>query len=996
MAVAMAIVAVLMSGIAAAGRLPLGRMPDVAVPRVVVESRMPGLPAEEIRSVIAVPLEDALASVRGLTGSASVSRDGRVVTTLDFAWGEDPTRAAGRVREAIDAVYGSLPEGAEKPVVLPFDADAEALLVVSIRPLDGDMAYARRLAEYEGRARLRRVVGSGGVVVAGGREREAAVSVDMERAAAVGLTVAAIARVVAAECVDIPAGSIREGELELVAVAKGQASSVPGLADIVAAGPSGPFRISALADVAERDAPRKSVFVADGEECVALELYRRKGADPVSTARAARAAVAAMAEEFRGSVEIRVVKDSSVAISSSIRGLAIAGAIGAAAAAGALFLMLRDLRAGALVAASIPLSVAATLGALSALGRSLNGMSLGGISLAIGMISDNAVIVVDALSSRCAGSERPSASRVADVTMTAFSGTFGSMSTTAVVFVPVIFLPGPIGGLFGDLAVSIVIANVAGWLIAVFALPAAFRVAWSPASGRPDRRRGSSYRRALSFAMRRPRLVLAAASAAALAGGLLVAGREVSFMPDDAVEELAVVASFPEGLCLDAVAGYARKLSAVLSSVSGIACAYGQAGAEDDDAIKRMDPDYSVSTLTVHCPTLASAATDRLVADTLEAAKGALGADVVVTVEIPADPAAVMLGLENGSRIAAKGDSPEKAKAVADTIEARLSAQDPDALDFVARSPAGAKARIRMAPDREASAALGVTLADATRGVRAATEGVVVAALGTGGRELPIRVVGGATGDVMDPGRVPVSVSSGTTVPASAIARFTRASGDSTLARLDRSDIVYLEPRARPGAERRLDAAVEAVLSRSPDASMVGESAFRTYGAAMRGAMLMVLVLLYLTLGAQFESPSLPLVIMATIPLAMAGAGPALVVAGIGLDSGSVLGLVVLFGVVVNNAILLYEASSLKRADGLGPGAAAYSGAVERARPVLATTLTTVAALLPLCLSGGGSAQRSMSVAMTGGLVASTALTMFVSPVLFAALGRPEAHGARP
>lgn len=98
----------------------------------------------------------------------------------------------------------------------------------------------------------------------------------------------------------------------------------------------------------------------------------------------------------------------------------------------------------------------------------------------------------------------------------------------------------------------------------------------------------------------------------------------------------------------------------------------------------------------------------------------------------------------------------------------------------------------------------------------------------------------------------------------------------------------------------------------------------------------------------------------------------------------------------MNNAILLYEASSLKRADGLGPGAAAYSGAVERARPVLATTLTTVVALLPLCLSGGGSAQRSMSVAMTGGLVASTALTMFVSPVLFAALGRPEAHGARP
>ncbi|PKL26501.1 MAG: hypothetical protein CVV47_00795 [Spirochaetae bacterium HGW-Spirochaetae-3] len=992
----MALVALLMSGIGAAATLPLGRLPDVSVPRVVVESRMPGLPAAEIRSIIAIPLEDALASVKGLARSSSVSRDGQVITTLDFGWGEDPSKAAGRVRESIDAVYGSLPEGAEKPIVLPCEPGAEALIVASIRPLDGDMAYARRLAEYEGRARLRRVVGASVVVVTGGREKEAVVSVDMERAAAIGLTVADLARALAAECVDIPAGSIREGELELVAVAKGRASSVSGLAEIVAAGPSGPFRISALADVVERDARRKSVFVADGEECVALEFYHRKGVDPVSTANAARRVIEGMAEEFGRDAEIRIVRDSSIAIASSIRGLAIAGSIGAVAAAAALFLLLHDPKAGVLVASSIPLSVAATLGTLKVLGRSLNGMSLGGVSLAIGMISDNAVIVLDALSSRfSSGSRRPTAGQIADAAMTTLQGTFGSMSTTAVVFVPVVFLPGPIGGLFGDLAVSIIIANVSGWLIATLALPAAYRVAWSAASRPPAEPFEAGYRRALTFAMRRPRLVIAAALAAAVAGTAMVASKDISFMPDDAAEELVVVAMFPAGTGLEAIVDAAKSLSAALSAVSGVSCAYGQAGSEDDDAIKRIDPDYSASTLTVRCRALASANTERLGSELLDAARGTLSADVVVAVEIPADPAAIVLGLEKGARIAAKGDSPEEARAVADSIEASLFEAARGALDFVVRCPAGAKARIRMTPDREASASLGVTLMDATRGVRAATEGVVVASLEFGGRELPIRVVADGSGSAIDPRSVPVAVSSGTTVPASAIARFTRTEDDATLARMDRSDIVYLEAKALAGAERRLAAATKAVLSRSPDASMSGESAFRTYGASMAGAMLMVLVLLYLVLGAQFESFSLPVVIMATIPLAMAGAGPALAVAGIGLDSGSVMGLVVLFGIVVNNAILLYEASSAKRAIGLGPATAAYAGAIERSRPVLATTLTTVVALLPLCLSSNGSAQRSMSVAMTGGLVASTALTLFVSPIAFAARGRPKAAGAR-
>jgi len=154
------------------------------------------------------------------------------------------------------------------------------------------------------------------------------------------------------------------------------------------------------------------------------------------------------------------------------------------------------------------------------------------------------------------------------------------------------------------------------------------------------------------------------------------------------------------------------------------------------------------------------------------------------------------------------------------------------------------------------------------------------------------------------------------------------------------------------------------------------------------GSVILVVVLLYLTLGAQFESFRLPPLIMATIPLAMAGVGPALALTGLGLDSGSVLGLVVLFGVVVNNAILLYETTSARRTAGLGAAQAAYAGASERVRSIIATTVTTMVALLPVCIMSRDATGRSMSIAMFGGVAASAALTLFVLPIVFA-------HGRR-
>ncbi len=986
----MALLAIVLAGTMAAIKLPLGRLPDISVPRIIVEALMPGLPAAEIRTLVAIPLEDSLASAKGLMKSSSISSDGRAVIVLDFAWGEDILRAAGRVREILDSSYPSLPEGASKPGVLLADPDLEPLLVVSLMPKNGDLGFTRQLAEHEVKARLRHIEGAGTVNIMGGMIREAVVVVDMRRAAARGLTVYDFARAVSTEITDTPAGSLREGAIEYIALARGSVSTVEELGGIVAPGQNGTFRVSDLATVSERDAPRRSLFVSRGKECVGIELYRNSGADPVATARRARVALAQLDAEFGRDVEITVLRDSSVSIASSIRNLALAGATGALIAACVLFLLLGNLKVGLLVAGSIPVSVAATLCILHMLGRSLNSMSLGGISLAIGMISDNAVVVLDALTGRFAtASHRPDADETAVAAATMLSGTLGSMLTTAVVFIPVFFLPGAIGGLFGDLAISIIIANIAGWCVAMLALPALYRSTWTTSPKRGRLLLEPRYRRFLKATMRKPVVAAGCATCLALGGGVLVMTRPVLFMPQEAATELLVTVMFPAGTDPDGIAEAALSLSGSLSSVTDIASVYGSAGAEAEDAARRADPSFAREKLVLVCSLATGADIDDVKANLLDDAMACIPG-LAIEIGLPADPAARLLGLDGAAVLAVRGETTAEAADRADRFEQAVSRQSGSALGSVGRFPSGTKTRIVIQPRRAAAAALGMTLSDAAMAIRAATQGVKAAVLERDGRETDVRILAGAlhgadaAHSMAEVCNVPVHVTVGNPVPAIRIAAFERTQGEASYARLDRADVVYLEPRAVPGKLKEVNRAVEVVLSASVAVARSNESAFRIYGRAMAGAVILVLVLLYLTLGAQFESFGLPLTIMSTIPFAMAGVGPALFLTGTGLDTGSIMGLVVLFGVVVNNAILLHEASSARRQAGAGAVCAAFAGASDRVRPVLATTLTTVVALLPMCLSATGAAQRSLAIAVLGGLTASTALTLFIVPLIFA------------
>jgi len=988
-AVIMVVAAVMLAGGNAALSLPMSSLPDIQVPRVVIEANMAGLPAEQIRSLLAIPLEDGLASAKGLARLSSVSRDGSAVLTLDFQWGQDSARTTGRVREIIDAVYPALPDGADRPTVAAADSGLDPL-IVSISAVDGDLASARHFADHEVRSQMRRIDGVGSVTVLGGVQREIAVSVDMRKAAMRGLSVDNVARLFSSELADIPAGSLRDHDLELVIVARGRPGSTAELATVVAAGPAGPVRLSDIASVHERDAPRGSIFVVDGAECVALEIYPGSGSDPVAGAKRIKAAIADLKARYGDDFAIRIVHDAAAPVAMAIRSLALAGMVGSLAVALVLLVFLDDYRAGLLVAMTIPVSAIAALGIVALSGRSLNTMSLGGISLAIGMISDNAVVVIDALSSEFqARSERPDAGSIAAIVGTTTMGTFGSTATTAVVFIPVLFLPGAIGGLFGDMALSLLAANTGGWLCANLVVPSLYRVVWMSRRASRTRRLERGYRHLLAMAMRRPIVVLGAALMLAGIGTLIVATRALSFLPTDSADRLNVMVDFPPGTDPDAMHGIAPLLSSALCGIPGIQTCFGSAGAEAGDTRRHADPEYMRESLVLVCEMHEHIDTESMQSILLAEARRILPLDAVVRVVVPPDQAARLLGLDGHASLAVSGETHAAADAAADAVIARLRAECGDSPLDVRKTPAGRRTRIIMRPDRQALAMLGISAATISSSLRTATAGAKVSTMELTGREAPIVVFASGAGyadragSLEEAAHVPILVHE-SMIPISVLARFDMRGSDASIARLNRADVVYLEPTAVRGAQARLNASIDRIMRSDLRLARADESAFDRYAGAMSGSVILVVVLLYLTLGAQFESLGLPPLIMATLPLAMAGVGPALALAGLGLDSGSVLGLVVLFGVVVNNAILLYETTSARRSAGISAAQSAYAGASGRVRSILATTLTTMVALLPVCIMSRGATGRSMSVAMLGGITASAALTIFVLPIVFA------------
>jgi multidrug efflux pump subunit AcrB len=988
----MSLAALLLAGLYSLSVLPLQRLPDYSFPRVTVETRYPGMGAEDIRSIVTVPIEDALSSVKGLRRIRSVSRDDASLVLLDFAWGSDSGTASVLVREAIDAVYPGLPEGVQKPAVIPGDPEEEPQIVVSVSSPHGE-SFARNLAEYEIRSRLRRVSGASAVVLLGGELPELEVQADLPRAVSRGFSPADIAVLLASETSSIPAGNAREGDRELVVVSSGRPESAGELAALVLPSAKGPLALKEVGKVVAGTAGKKSLFISAGGNGAALEVYRRPGADPLRLSREVRKAVDEAAALFGKDAGITVVWDEAPSIAGGMLNLFLSACFGSAAVAGVLFYSLRRFSYSLLAGLSIPLSASASLSVLALGGASLNGMSLSGIALGIGLVSDTSVIILDLLH-KTFGAEkaRPGFAELGRTAASVAASSLGGTLTTALVFLPVLFLPGPLGSLFGDLSVSLLVSVGTGWAYAQFALPCLYRLSFRPKAvtsgragnteSRKPRAARNRYAAALKKVLRKPLSAIILAAALSVIGLALLFRRPAAFVSSDGIRELNLSLDFPAGTILESMETEISAAARNLAGIPGIAVVFGRAGAEDEDTGKRADPDYRKERAILRCMLDRGAGADKVLAEVnalAESGKSA-GLKAVYGASFPPGKAEKLLGLSSSATLELRAKDQEELERLLASVEKRVA--DSGFAAKISVRPREKRPEIRILPDRAASAFLGVSQAEAARSVYAALEGIVAGELEIDGRPVEIRVNGNPAGFSGPLERLPVAVTENGPVFLGSVGNIERREVPSVLLRLDRSDALYLDVFSMPGREKQLASFLASLCGRQEGLSRAGDSVFVQYKSSLVLTTILTLLILYLSMAALFESFLLPLILMITIPFSLAGAGPALLLSGSSLDSSSVLGLMVLFGLAVNSGMVLFERALEKTGPGLSPAPAVYGAAMDRYSPILATAFTTVFALVPMVSPLGG-AQRSMASAMLGGVFASTLLSLFALPPVF-------------
>ena len=1028
---AMIFVVVLGFGLYSLSRLRLDLYPDVAFPTVLVVTTYTGASPEDMETLVSRPLEGAVAGVAGAEKVESESRQGVSVLTVAFEWGADMEQAETDVRRKLEQVSGLLPDDASDPLVFAMDPSLQPVLIVALsgpQPLQ----ELRRLADDEVRSRLERLDGVATADVAGGLQREIRVALDPVRVAALGLDVDAVLGAIHQENLQEPGGSIEQGPLDFTIQAQGRYGSVAELRQVqvgVRQGASGPrvLRLGDVATVEDTVAEQRRILEVDGRPAVLVTVRKQSGANTVQAAEAVRAELERIQGEQAGQLGFQVVFDQARFIEDSLSNLSTTALLGVGISFLVLLLFLRDWRAALLVSAAIPLSVVATFFVMDQAGMTLNIISMAGLALAVGMLVDNAIVVLENIF-RLREQGLPLQEAAIQGAAEVGTAVTASTLTTISVFIPVLFVSGIAGVLFRDMAITICFALVVSLLVALSFVPLAasrlLRSRGAPvppegdspvAAGRGSAARaapagalgrlGDAYSRILGWSLRHRWTVACGVIGVLALTGLLAASLPTDFMAQADQSQLLLTVEAPVGSKTAETHALASEAIAALQET--IPAGERQLVSLDLGTAEGFFAVFSggAHKAQLRVPLVGVSHRSRSQAE-YEAALRARVARIP-GLSVHSGGHLNALGQEGDVVVEVRGHDLQTARRVGAELKQQLESL-PDVAG-VSFSLQDQKPQVSVRFDRNKMAELGLSTAKVGRALSTAFMGRVAGSYSEDGEEYSIRVRYGEQHrlDVDALRRMPVVTPTGRTVPLHSIAEVTDGLGPVDISRRNQERVtrlvVTLQPRYQDSAGAWQDkdlggsaAGIQALLGDyewpqgfRPTVSGAAEDLRESF-ASLGLALLVSVLLVYMVMAAQFESLRQPFIILCTVPLAGVGVVGAFLVTGSAVDVSALIGVIMLVGIVVNNGIVMIDAANRLRQEGLDRAAAISEAARLRLRPVLLTSLTTILSMVPLALELGEGAETwaGMARAVIGGLSAATVLTLVVVPVAYSALAR--------
>jgi hydrophobic/amphiphilic exporter-1 (mainly G- bacteria), HAE1 family len=995
-ATAMVYLMLLVVGVVSLRSLPVDLLPAVEFTQLTVRVSYPNVGPAEIEQIVTEPIENAVSGLPNLERVTSESEEGSSRVTLEFTRGTDVDEAANDLRAALDRLRDDLPVEADAPQIFKLDLDRVEVVSLAATSTRG-LEELTRLLENDVSRRFEQIPGVGAIELRGGIYREIRVELDRDRLKATGLTALDVHQALGSENVNLPGGDVKSGFADLYVRALGEYQTVSEVARTVVAQVDGrPVRVADVGRVVDGYEDVRYLAEVNGVPSVSLGIQKQSGANTVAVADAIRREVERTNAQ-RDDLHLTIFADQSEFIRQSIASVRNAALWGSFLAILVLYLFLRNRSSTAIIALSIPISVIATFGLLYFGGLTLNQMTFGGLALGVGLIVDNAIVVLESIVRKReeSGAEPEEAARVGANEVA--GAIVASTLTTCVIFLPVVFTRTTSGALFQALALVVVFALACSLLVALTLVPmlAGRFLAMKPPEERAKTRTARFFRRLEGWYTERLALAIGRRGRVFAATGLLLAVAvalwplvPVELAPPLDADEIDVEIEMAQGTNIAVVRHYVEELAEIARRVLP---------PEDVDVVSTEvrggDAEVEIKLLPAHRRAHSS---EEIVEMLRQAVDGRVpGAEV----RVDAAPGLWILrrifssgGGEDDLEIELKGWDLDTADAIAAEIRRRVEPL-PGITDVrVSRREGQPEANLLI--DRERIAELGLSVREVARTIQANVGGLEAGRFREGGEEYPI-VVRLRPEDRLnadDLRNVSLSTAQGS-VPLSAVVERRRARGPVAIDRVDGQRVTYVSASLEEGttlgdAVARVETALEGLdLPEGFALAFGGE--VEEQREAQRDftiAILMALALVYMLMAAQFERFVDPLVVMLAVPMALVGVVPTLLLTGTTLNIQSVMGLVMLIGIVVNNAIVLVDTINLLRRDyGMATAEAVIEAARLRLRPILMTTTTTVLGLAPLALGIGAGAELQAALArvVIGGLVASTLVTLVLIPVAY-------------
>ncbi|HVR28824.1 MAG TPA: efflux RND transporter permease subunit [Thermoanaerobaculia bacterium] len=993
-ATTMAFLILIVIGVVALRNLAVDLLPEVEFAQLSIRVDYPNVGPEEIEQILTDPIENALSGLPNLERVTSDSEEGRSRLRLDFARGTNIDEAANDVRAALDRLRSDLPVEADAPRIFKLDLSrAEVVALAATSTLE--LVSLTRLLEDEIARRFEQIPGVGTINVGGAIRREIKVELDRERLRAAGLTALDVQQAVARENATLPGGNVRRGLSDLYVRAVGEYASLEEIGATVVATVGGtPIRVRDVATVRDDYEDVGFLVEINGVPAVTLRIQKQSGANTVRVAQEIRDEAERVNAERRD-LHLTVITDQSEFIRQSIASVRNSAGWGSLLAILVLYLFLRSGSSTAIIALSIPISVISSFGLLYFAGLTLNQMTFGGLALGVGLIVDNAIVVLESIVRKReeAGIAPDEAAWVGTREVT--GAIVASTLTTCIVFLPVVFTRTTSGALFQALALVIVFALACSLLVALTVVPMlASRLV------RSDRRQSTStsrlFRRLESWYTARLRLALdrrlwVLAVTVVLLGGVLLLWPiiPVELAPQTDADEIDIDLDMAEGTNLAVVRSYVAQLEDLVwealprDHVEFVATEV--RGSNAGIELKLVPQDQRTISSTKLADDLRRALEGRIPGGEVRV-RATTGLWILRRIFSSG-------GGEEAIEIELRGWDLERADQLAAEIERRVERLAGIADVRVSRREGQPEERLLF--DRERIAELGLTVRDVGRTVQANVGGIEASRLRDGGHEYPIvvRLRSDDRLSARDLGGISLRTAAGDVVPLSSVVSRAGGRGPVEINRVNGQRVTYITASLETGMP--LGDAIESIEATLGDLELpAGFSIFfggeyQEQQAARRDfaiAIAMALTLVYMLMAAQFERFLDPLIVMAAVPAALIGVVPTLLLTGTTLNMQSVMGLVMLVGIVVNNAIVLVDTINLLRRElGMTPVEAVVEAGRLRLRPILMTTTTTALGLLPLAigLGAGAEIQAALARVVIGGLTASTLVTLVLIPVAY-------------